>query len=97
MAKVFVCIRETTYDWSQGGTSSYLLINIEKVAGTVEVAEKWLNEMRNSAPETFRYKRSDVIYEEWDRGEMYIVRFENDYNNSITDVRYSFEEHEIEG
>lgn len=97
MAKVFVCIRATTYDWSQDGTSSYLSIDIEKVAGTVEVAENWLNKKRDSAPETFRYQRSDVIYEEWDRGELYIVRFENDYNNSITNVRYYIEEHEIEG
>ena len=97
MAKVFVCIRATTYDWSQGGTSSYLSIDIEKVAGTVEVAEKWLNKMRNSAPETFHYWQRNVVYEEWDRGELYIVRFENEYNNSITDVRYYIEEHEIEG
>lgn len=96
MAKVFVCIRATTYDWSQGGVSSYLSIDIENVAGTVEVAENWLNKKRDSAPETFRYKRSDVVYEEWDRGELYIVRFENDYHNSITNVRYFIEEHEIE-
>ncbi|MBO7449584.1 MAG: hypothetical protein J6U54_04375 [Clostridiales bacterium] len=97
MAKVFVCIRVTTYDWSQGGTSSYLSIDIEKIAGTVEVAGKWLNKMRNSAPETFHYWQRNVVYEEWNRGELYIVRFENDYNNSITDVRYYIEEHEIEG
>ena len=96
MAKVFVCIRETTYNWSQGGTFSDLSINIEKVVGTIEAAEKWLNKMRDSAPETFLYARSDVIYEEWDRGELYIVRFESNYHDLITDVRYYIEEHEIE-
>ena len=96
MVKVFVCIRETTYNWSPGGASSDLFIDIEKVAGTIEVAENWLKEKRDSAPETFRYKRSDVIYEEWDRGELYIVRFESDYHDLITDVRYYIEEHEIE-
>ena len=95
MAKVFVCIRETTYKWSQDGTSSDSLIDIEKVAGTVEVAENWLKEKRDSAPGTFGYKRSDVIYEEWDRGELYIVRFET-IHDTITDVRYYIEGYEIE-
>ena len=95
MTKVFVCIRETTYNWSQGGTSSDLLIDIEKVAGTVEVAENWLKEKRDYAPQTFGYKRSDVIYEEWDRGEQYIVRFET-IRDTITDVQYFIEGYEIE-
>lgn len=93
---VFVCVRAITRDWSEDDTSSYLSIKIEKVAGTVEAAENWLNEKRDSAPEAFHYWRRNVVYEEWNRGELYIVRFENEYNNSITDVRYFVEEHEIE-